>query len=54
MSDDALPVNVLEPAIMAVQGLTGAASVPGAMLAVTGDEQRRRTVFGHGVEQVAP
>jgi len=53
LSDDALPVDALEPVIMELQRLAGAPGLQGATLAVTGHEQRRRIVCGYGVEQVA-
>ena len=53
LSDDALPVDALEPVIMELQRLAGAPGVHGATLAVAGHEQRRRIVCGYGIEQVA-
>ena len=53
LADDALPVDALEPVIMELQRLAGAAGEHSATLDVLGQPERRRVVCGYAIEQVA-
>ncbi len=53
LADDALLVEALEPVVMELQRLAGAAGATSATLAVTGKPRVRRVVCGYTTEQVA-
>jgi len=53
LADEALLVEALEPVVMELQRLAGAAGSTGATLAVTGAPRVRRVVCGYAIEQVA-
>jgi cyanophycin synthetase len=53
LTDDALPVDALEPVIMELQRLAGAPAGHAATLPVAGSPTRRRVVCGYAIEQVA-
>jgi len=53
LADDALPVDALEPVIMELQRLAGAAGEHSATLDVLGRPELRRVVCGYAIEQVA-
>jgi len=53
LADEALLVEALEPVVMELQRLAGAAGSSGATLAVSGAPRVRRVVCGYTIEQVA-
>jgi cyanophycin synthetase len=53
LADDALLVEAIEPVMMELQRLAGAAGSFGSTLAVAGNPRARRVVCGYSTEQVA-
>ncbi|MCD2516613.1 cyanophycin synthetase [Massilia sp. G4R7] len=53
LADEAMLVEALEPVVMELQRLAGAAGSGGATLAVLGEPRVRRVVCGYAIEQVA-